>query len=114
MSHSFTNLTNYIYFEAATTWWQGFCQGDANTKAYCLTNQEIVIDMSMYGDQACSQSSRQSSTFPTCGKYVTDILAQECNGKLLCSLGVNGATFGTTNCGGGENLYIEYRCRKIN
>jgi hypothetical protein len=45
---------------------------------------------------------------------VTDILAQECNGKLLCSVGVNVATFGPTNCGGGENLYIEYRCRKIN
>ena len=97
-----------------STWWEGFCQGNANADAYCSANQEIVIVMSMYGDQACNPSKTRLSTFPSCGKYVTDILAQECNGKLLCSMGVNVATFGTTNCGGGENLYIEYRCRKIN
>jgi hypothetical protein len=86
MEHNSLPLHSCAKISVTTTWWQGFCQGDANTKAYCLANQEIVIDMSMYGDQACSQSSRQFSTFPTCGKYVTDILAQECNGKLLCSI----------------------------
>ena len=100
--------------KAEKTWWEGFCQGNANANLFCMANQEIVISLSMYGNQACSPSNQRFSTLPGCGRYVTDILAQECNGKLWCSVGVNGATFGTTNCEGGENLYIEYICRKIN
>jgi len=95
------------------TWWERFCQGNANADSFCLANQELVIDMAIYGNQACTLSDEQLSTLPACGKNVTDILAPKCNGKIWCSVGVNGATLGTTNCGGGENLYIEYTCCKI-
>lgn len=96
------------------TWWEVFCQGNPTANSFCLANQEIVVDMAMYGNQACSPSNQRFSTLPGCGKYVTDIMAQKCNGKPACSVAVNGATFGATNCGGGENYYIEYTCRKIN
>ena len=39
-------------------------------------------------------------------------MQSSCDGRLNCSFNVNSATFGTTDCGGGENLFVEYECCK--
>lgn len=66
---------------------------------------------SIYGSLGCLGGGKLVA-LPSCGKYVTDIMQSSCDGRLNCSFNVNYATFGTTNCGGGENLFVEYECCK--
>ena len=102
----FEFLGNYIY-------WNRFCQG-MTTVAYCDANQKMDMVEAIYGSFACSGENARAklTSFPTCGKYVTSTMKSLC-GEISCAgVAVNAAIFGTTNCGGGEALYLQYDCCK--
>ncbi|XP_071151060.1 uncharacterized protein [Mytilus edulis] len=91
-------------------YFERFCAGIPNARAYCFTDMELVIKNGVYGNLYCVPGADKLLSLPACGKYVTDILSNLCNGQFDCSVSVGSTTFGTTNCGGGENLYMYYQC----
>lgn len=95
--------------EPKDKWWQRICYDNPSALLNCLPDEEIMVSAAIYGNLACMSGTRLSG-FPNCGKYVTETLTNVCNRKETCAITVNSSTFGTTNCGGSENLFVDYEC----
>ncbi|VDI20337.1 Hypothetical predicted protein [Mytilus galloprovincialis] len=103
------NWTVLYKIEPKDKWWQRICYDNPSALLNCLPNEEIMVSAAIYGNLACMSGTRLSG-FPNCGKYVTETLTNVCNRKETCAITVNSSTFGTTNCGGSENLFVDYEC----